>query len=145
IIPMRSAAQSFDDRNMDTLFIHLYVGRKENEFIYYEDDGETFDYTDGNYYSRKLIYQPSAKEFILEKPEGNFASKVKTIKLIFHGYSYTHAVITVNSVPAVINIEKISMLFPEEAGKILYYATSDKCDVRTITFSNNNERISVHY
>jgi len=48
IIPMLSRAEGTDDRNSGTLEVRHY-GTKENCYLLYNDDGESFDYERGEY------------------------------------------------------------------------------------------------
>ncbi|HSY61112.1 MAG TPA: TIM-barrel domain-containing protein, partial [Cytophaga sp.] len=44
IIPMQTLVQSTTIQPSDTLILHIYKGMIPNTFVYYEDDGKTFDY-----------------------------------------------------------------------------------------------------
>ena len=143
IIPMQTVVQSFDDKPSDTLIIHLYAGEVNNEFMYYEDDGETYAYEKGAYYLRKLIYKGEENIFRIEKSEGNYVSQFKNIELIFHGFDFTAIKINNNSVE--IKDEKISMVYPDAAAEILYYATPDRCSIKSVVFKNSNEVLEVKW
>ncbi|MCW5917702.1 MAG: DUF5110 domain-containing protein, partial [Ferruginibacter sp.] len=86
IIPMQSLVQTTAQLPTDTLMIHLYMGSQPNNFEYYEDDGRSFDYEKSVYYKRILKYDPSVREFSMEKPEGSYSSHFKFIKLVLHGF-----------------------------------------------------------
>lgn len=87
IIPMQSAVQSTSERPSETLFLNLFKGKQPSEFIYYEDDGETYNYKQGNYNKRVIKYEPGQNRLTLEKPEGSFNSRFKEVKLILHGFN----------------------------------------------------------
>lgn len=86
IIPMQSLVQTTAQLPTDTLMIHLYKGTLANSFVYYEDDGRSFDYEKSVYYKRILRYDPVIREFTMEKPEGSYTTHFKFIKLVFHGF-----------------------------------------------------------
>lgn len=86
IIPMQEAIQSTSEKPEETLVLHVYKGKTGNQFTYYEDDGETYDYENGNFLKRELVYDPSKKTITIGKEEGNFVSKFKKYKIVFHGF-----------------------------------------------------------
>lgn len=86
IIPMQSLVQSTKDKPSDTLLVHVYNGSASNRFVYYEDDGKSFDYEKGEYCKRVIDFNPSEKSIAIEKQEGKFASHFKQIKLVLHGF-----------------------------------------------------------
>lgn len=55
--------------------------------MYYEDNGKSFDYENGNYYKRNINYDPLNRTITFNESEGSFKSKFNTLKLIFHGFS----------------------------------------------------------
>ncbi len=86
IIPMQSLIQSTAEMPKDTLYLNIYKGNADNQFVYYEDDGESYKYQNGAYYKRVMQYDAKNKTVHLEKVDGNFASKFKNIKLVLHGF-----------------------------------------------------------
>jgi len=86
IIPTQSVVQSTAEKCSDTLTVHLYKGKSDNTFEYYEDDGETYNYADGQFYKRKIVYHSQTNELVFEKPDGSFVSKFKNVKVIFHQF-----------------------------------------------------------
>lgn len=68
-----------------TLEIHLYNGT-QGDFLYFEDDGETYEYASGNYYRRHLKFDGEACGFVLSEKEGSYKSKFTHAKLYFHGF-----------------------------------------------------------
>lgn len=83
IIPMQSTVQFTDQTPSDTLSIHVYEGVKGSTFEYYEDDGNTFDYRDGQYFKRQIIYNKKG-ELVFGKVEGQWKSKFKYASIIWH-------------------------------------------------------------
>ena len=87
IIPMQTLVQSTAILPSDTLLLHIYKGSTPNTFVYYEDDGKSFDYEKSMYYRRNIIYDPAQKLVRLEKAEGQYNSKFKNILLVLHGFN----------------------------------------------------------
>lgn len=86
IIPMQSLVQSTSIQPTDTLVIHLYKGVGENSFVYYEDDGSSFNNEKGVYYKRMIRYNGNGNTLTFEKPEGSASSKFRNIQLLLHGF-----------------------------------------------------------
>ncbi|MGY0040169.1 DUF5110 domain-containing protein [Pedobacter sp. NJ-S-72] len=84
---MQSLVQSTQEKPTDTLVLHIYKGTLNNSFVYYEDDGQTFNYEKGDFYKRKISYDPAKRNIIFEKAEGSFKSKFNQIQLVFHGFN----------------------------------------------------------
>lgn len=86
IIPLQNVTQSTKEKPNDTLQLHIYNGNKTNIFSYYEDDGETLDYEKGDFYKRRIEFDPQKKIIRFSKSEGKFSSNFKKIKIILHGF-----------------------------------------------------------
>jgi alpha-glucosidase len=86
IIPMQPVISHTGEKS-DWLNIHVYAGDSDNEFVYYEDDGSSFDYQSGVFSRRTLRYEAENKKFIIYPAEGNYASHVRRIKVLFHGFN----------------------------------------------------------
>lgn len=87
IVPMQSLVQSTQEKPTDTLVLHIYKGQLNNSFVYYEDDGQSYNYEKGDFYKRKISYDAVKHNVTFEKAEGNFKSKFNQLKLVFHGFS----------------------------------------------------------
>ncbi len=97
ILPMQQTIQSTSDRSRSELFIHLYHGG-EGQFVYYEDDGKSFDFQNSGYYRRKLNFDTNKRQFIMSQAEGKFESQFATIQLILHGFDELQE-LTINEEP----------------------------------------------
>lgn len=145
IIPMQSLIQSTAEMPKDTLYLHIYKGDVDNEFVYYEDDGESYKYQNGDYYKRVLQYDAANKTIRLNKVEGNFASKFKNIKLILHGFDVTHK-FSVNGNAAgfakdfVAQLVPISRFDPQGVSNPI-----EGEDVLSCTIKNSNDAIDLKY
>jgi alpha-glucosidase len=86
IISMQSVIQQTEQPTDGILYLHVYAGKDNTSFTYYEDDGISYNYTTGEYHKRNFLYNADKKEIRLEKAEGKYTSKFKQIKFILHGF-----------------------------------------------------------
>ncbi len=86
IIPLQSVIQNTSQKPSPVIELHIYNGTEKNSFLYYEDDGITYKYENGDFYSRLIIFDPLKKEIILDKPEGSRVSKFESFLLIMHDF-----------------------------------------------------------
>lgn len=89
IIPMQSLVQSTMEKPTDTLTIHIYNGDVANSFVYYEDDGISFNNEKGEYYKRTISFDPAKKSVSFTKANGSMKSKFNFIKMMMHGFANT--------------------------------------------------------
>jgi alpha-glucosidase len=87
IITMREVSGAHVNDRGDTLEIHLYKGDKGNSFLFYEDDGSSFENEAGVFSKRIMSYKPAEKRFSISKPEGSFVSSYKKMSLFLHGFT----------------------------------------------------------
>jgi alpha-glucosidase len=86
IIPMQSVLQSTAEQGDGILQLHIWNGKATTEFVYYEDDGNSYDYENGGYYKRTIRFDPKLKKVILLAIEGNFESRFSKVKMVWHGF-----------------------------------------------------------
>lgn len=86
IIPVQSHVFSNQEKPDGQLEIHLYKGNKVNDFVYYEDDGDSYDFEAGKYYKRTISYTPKSNQLSFEQMQGTFKSVFNEVKLYFHGF-----------------------------------------------------------
>jgi alpha-glucosidase len=86
VIPMQSIVQSTQDTGNGTLEIHVWNGPETNSFLYYEDDGNTYNYQEGTYHKRLIIFDNLKKAIILSDAEGSFTSKYTQVQIVLHGF-----------------------------------------------------------
>ncbi|MEQ1552824.1 MAG: TIM-barrel domain-containing protein [Ferruginibacter sp.] len=145
IIPMQSLVQSTSIAPSDTLFVHIYKGNVVNNFVYYEDDGKTFDYEKGAFYKRNITYNPAAKQLIFENVEGQLNSKFKNITLILHGFEIANNVVSNN---ATISLQQStsSMLNPvSKFDPIGAEQGFDGSKTQTFVIKNVKEKITINF
>jgi hypothetical protein len=100
--------------------VHVFNGTERNEFVYYDDDGETLNYRDGQFRKRVITFDPTTKELAFSQPEGKYPSPFRRIQVILHGFeSVTGA--TVNGVATAVESRVVRMLDPLEALSDVYY------------------------
>jgi alpha-glucosidase len=86
IIPMQSVVQNTTEKSSPVLELHIYQGTEINSFVYFEDDGETYDYENGKFYKRLITFNPANQTIIIAKREGTFTSKFSSIHLVLHDF-----------------------------------------------------------
>ena len=110
IIPMQSPVSFAEEAPDDTLKLHVYCGANDSSFTYYEDDGKSYDYQSGEFYSREMIYSPDHLK--LEAVDGKHDSKFTHLELIFHGLISTNNEIEINGHKRTLKSEEITFLKP---------------------------------
>ena len=123
IIPMQSVVQSTAEKGDGILQIHIWNGKKMNEFIYYEDDGTSYDHETGAYYKRIIQFDPVKEHITLTIPEGSYQSKHDQIELVLHGFD---------------KIKKIKVNDKHVHG-------NKSAKARSFTFENFGEEIKIKY
>jgi len=86
IIPMQNVIQSTSEKGDGILELNVWYGKEANRFVYYEDDGSSYDYQKGAYYKRTITFDPAKNTITLSAVEGSFPSKYDKIKLVLHGF-----------------------------------------------------------
>jgi alpha-glucosidase len=145
IIPMQSLVQSTSEQPTDTLFIHIYKGNVHNQFVYYEDDGESFAYENGAFYKRTISYDPAKNMIVFDKVEGSLASKFHNIKLALHGFDSVSS-LKINSSQMSLNDDFVSFLTP--ISRFDPQGNSNAVEgqkVKSLVIKNDNNAISVSY
>jgi alpha-glucosidase len=87
IIPMQSVVQNTSEPNDGVLYLHLYFSNEGSRFVYYEDDGISNKFINGDFYKREILFDPVNKKIILKKKEGNYNSMFKEVHLVLHNFN----------------------------------------------------------
>lgn len=145
IIPMQSLVQTTAEKPVDTLFVHIYNGNTANRFVYYEDDGKSFDYKNGAYYKRAISFNPINRSIIFDNVEGSYQSQFKYIKVILHGFERADA-ITVNNRQLKLTNGNFGYLGAATGGdpQGSTYA-AESCAVKYVVIDNNNNSMKLNY
>ncbi|HQQ03015.1 MAG TPA: glycoside hydrolase family 31 protein [Bacteroidales bacterium] len=131
IIPVHPVRQHTGEDPGDTLEIHLYYGKGLHEFVYYEDDGLTYNYKNGEFYKRTLSFNGDTRELTLSAKEGALASHFHQLKIVLHGFEKLDS-----SIQNKVNYQKISVL-PQGFG----YTIENPCI--TLAFDENEIKIKL--
>ncbi|MEO8819698.1 MAG: glycoside hydrolase family 31 protein [Ginsengibacter sp.] len=86
IIPMQNVVQTTADKGNGIMYLNVWYGDAPNSFTYYEDDGTTYQYEQGNYYLRNIHFNPQDNEILLDASQGSYTSKFHEVNLILHGF-----------------------------------------------------------
>lgn len=86
LIPMQKPVQSTAENPGETLFLHIFKGNSNSSFTYYEDDGTSYNYEQGNFYSRQMSFDPDRREIVLKKATGSKTSQFRDVEMVFHGF-----------------------------------------------------------
>lgn len=86
IIPMQNIIQSTNELGDGILQIHIWNSDEANSFIYYEDDGTTYNYQEGAFYKRIITFDPQKKEVLFSAVEGTHPSKYSKLRVVWHGF-----------------------------------------------------------
>lgn len=85
-IPMQSVVQSTSHKPSDTLFLHVYYGDQASSFLYYEDDGVTYNYAQGAFLTCRFSFDPANSRISIGAVNGEYTSRFNEIVLILHGF-----------------------------------------------------------
>ncbi len=144
IIPMQKLVTSTADDPGDTLFVHIYRGYDKNRFIYYEDDGQTYGYSEGNFNKRSISYDAINRNIIFDKKEGSFPSKFKNIAIIFHGFNSTDLKkLNLNKSPHAVSQGK--QRFFTSYFKFADYGPDDTKEIMKLSFANSDDKILINW
>ncbi|MBK0381782.1 DUF4968 domain-containing protein [Pedobacter sp. SD-b] len=142
IVPMQSLVQSTAEQPTDTLTINIFKGKINNSFVYYEDDGESYNYEKGDFYKRKINYDAANKTIVFDNVEGSFKSKFKYIKLMFHGFDANDKIETGKTLKADFAsfLTPISKFDPQgSANAVEGYKT------QSVVLDNDSKRFEIKY
>jgi len=143
IIPTQSLIQNTTEKPTDTLSVHIYQGNLNNSYTYYEDDGESFKYEQGDFYKRQINYNAANHTISFAKAEGSMASKFKNIKLVLHGFNGT---IKMNNKALGLKDELSSLIAPISRFDPQGVANPvEGSNVKTVVISNNPNQFTISY
>jgi alpha-glucosidase len=88
IIPKYPVMDYIGERPVNTVNIDLYPSQKKTKFVFYDDDGKTYDYEKGVYFKQTISMKQSIKGKItikLNEKTGSYNPESKTFVLHIHG------------------------------------------------------------
>ena len=100
--------------------MHVFNGAERGEFVYYDDDGETLNYRQGQFRKRVITFDPTTRQLNFSRPDGNYSSPFRKIQVILHGFESV-AGATVNGVATAVQPRVVRMLDPLDALSDVYY------------------------
>jgi alpha-glucosidase len=110
ILPTQLALSNTSQKSHISI-THIYFGGKST-FVHYEDDGETYRHETGDYFKRKISYNPEENKILFEQAEGNFNPSYKDLKIVLHSFPHTSA--TINNRNLLLEQEMHSFFSPLE-------------------------------
>lgn len=139
IVPMQSLVQTTQEKPTDTLCIHIYKGNLKSSFVYYEDDGQSYNYEKGDFYKRTITYDPTKRNITFGQTEGTFKSKFNYLKIIFHGFSKEDKLATAGE-ETISFLSSISKFDPQGTANGV-----EGTKVRSLTTGNASGKFAVTY
>jgi alpha-glucosidase len=87
IIASQPAQDYVDQHPVSEITLDVFPANHSSQFVYYDDDGDTYAYEKGTYYRQSVSALKSADGTYLElaKPSGSFQSALRTYLLRVHG------------------------------------------------------------
>ena len=138
---MQPVIQNTSEKTPDTLFLHVYYGIEASAYVYYEDDGITYNYEKGNSLTRTFRFDPAGNQIVIEMPEGSYTSRFSKIALMLHGFAEIKDKLNVNGQQAGVTTMTTDLLttlsdkdplntggrkFPQEVNRIMVENLKDK-------------------
>jgi alpha-glucosidase len=146
IIPFQSPVQSMAEKPDGILQLHIYKGVDDNSFVYYEDDGESYEYLNENYFKRIITYNSSNNELVLGEVKGNMESKFIEIKLVLHSFGDVFNNLNVDGKKE--NVKKDLITFINSVSHFDPFGEGEKATeipVQIIQFENSRNKITVKW
>jgi alpha-glucosidase len=84
IIPMQSLVPYLKRKPSKQMELHVFAGA-DGQFVYYEDDGETYQFENGEYFKREVNLNHSGAQLMISESTGNYRSHFTEIKIYLHG------------------------------------------------------------
>jgi alpha-glucosidase len=85
IIPMAEPGQHTGHKIAE-MEVHVYAG-PDSEFVLYDDDGETFAYREGAFYTCNIRFSSERRRIELLKTSKGYRPHFHQWKIVFHGFS----------------------------------------------------------
>jgi alpha-glucosidase len=148
IIPMQSLVQNTQEKPEGTLYVHVYKGSEDNHFIYYEDDGVSYEFEDGKFFKRTIYFLADDEELVFGEVEGDFKSKFDQVKVFLHGFGRLEKV-KINKGRVSLKEEQFSYFKgvagykAGQEGAVAEDAKGGGQAVKTFTFDNTKDKVTV--
>lgn len=110
-LPCQTTVESLKLKPETTLLLHVWGGA-DAEFIYYEDDGNTYAYQEGEFCKKHFQNLFEKGKIILGKQQGNYNSHFTKIKLFLHGFSGLGDTVLCNEKHVKVQYEDVKYIEP---------------------------------
>ncbi|MCZ6899259.1 MAG: DUF5110 domain-containing protein, partial [Bacteroidetes bacterium] len=131
IIPMQTVVQTTAEAPEGTLYLHIYHGTTASTFTYYEDDGESYHFQNGAYYSREIRY--AGRTVTFGTVEGQYKTQFSKICLMLHGFK-TKKEITADGKK--VKLKSNGYRFTTPIEKVDPLASDGGDDIETVLYGN---------
>jgi alpha-glucosidase len=121
--------------------MHVYNGSVPNKFVYYEDDGKTYNYEKNEFYKRTIEFDPTKLTISLDEVSGSFTSKFHYVKLLLHGFNQLKNVKAGTTALRV--LDKAYTMVPTMQNSTITEAGSVR--VYELTLNNSREKQIISY
>lgn len=85
-IPKQNVIQYTGQQTDGILYLHFYKGSKNTSFTYYEDNGNTYAFEQGEFYKRSFEFDVLKNNISILPKQGSYVTRNKIVKLILHGF-----------------------------------------------------------
>ena len=87
IIPSQDVMNYVGEKPVTTVYVDVFPEDKESTFMYYDDDGNTYNYEKGEYFIQKLSTQKQGKSvsFKVGEKQGSYRPETKYYMVKIHG------------------------------------------------------------
>ncbi|SHO59395.1 glycoside hydrolase family 31 protein [Algoriphagus zhangzhouensis] len=86
VFTMQSDISHTGESHDQVLRVHVYCSEQEGAFLQYEDDGESFQYLENDYFKREISYSPKQMTLSFGPVEGKRKASYKRIRVYLHGF-----------------------------------------------------------
>ncbi|MCB9233055.1 MAG: glycoside hydrolase family 31 protein [Bacteroidia bacterium] len=112
IIPMQSAVLHAGMKPETRLNLHVYKGKGDSEFLYYEDDGESYAFERGEFYRRIIQLDSKTQKIHIQGAEGPFPTHFRYLRIYLHGFNQLGETVRVNGVPVKVERDRFEFVAP---------------------------------
>ncbi len=82
----QSITQYWNDKHDGILRIHHYKGKKDYQFLHYEDDGISLKHEKNHFLKRNISFNHKKNTLNISEAVGKFKSKYHTVRIYLHGF-----------------------------------------------------------
>ena len=100
VIPMQPVMQYTDEFPIRQLTLHVYYSVNRNVSYFYEDDGDNYSYTQGNFAVQRYTVFGNRKQMrIIQESFGAFKHNYDSYRIVIHGLPFKPNEFTVDGTP----------------------------------------------